>query len=132
MNYKQFLLVSAVFLAATLVVYSKTTYAEIFFKEDPVNGWNGVDSSTGFPNNDVGGLYTKQQIKDFLTSDSTSLWAQAINSKKCYIQVVKGCHQPSDPHITLNSRVPTGRDYKKFNDCNLGIAGSNNIHVKCP
>ena len=78
-------------------------------------GWNSAANSNVH-------AYTTNQAQQVLEAYSDAL-SSAINSSRCNIRVTKGCHQPNDPHFTIEE---TARN------CNQDLwAGTRNVHVPC-
>lgn len=86
-------------------------------------GWNGAGNNDA-GNGGAGGL-GQAQITQCLRSYSDDLSA-AIDCGM--IEVIKGCHQAGDPHITINGKA-TKKMSKKCQE-NM-YAGSNSIHIPC-
>jgi hypothetical protein len=107
MQYRKALVIG---LFTTLV--SAAASAGITFK----TGWNSAENS------DVR-AYNTNTAKNFLENSSDDL-KTAINKSSCKIEVTKGCHQPNDPHFTLNGQ-------NSGSSCKSIYAGSKSIHIPC-
>lgn len=93
---------------------SGIAHADIVFKP----GWNDPENSNVH-------VYTQQEATVFLSNYSEDL-KKGIDSSSCKINVTKGCHQPTDPHFTLD-----GVGSKP--SCKSSYAGSKSVHVgPCP
>lgn len=100
----------AVGLAAVLV--SGAGHASITFKA----GWDS-------PENGNVKKYTKPGATDYLSRYSEELKIM-IDKGACKLTVTKGCHQPDDPHFTVN-----GIGSRK--NCRSLHAGSKSFHIPC-
>lgn len=89
------------------------SYGAITFKK----GWDSEEYS------DVT-YHTKSSATEYLRNHSDSLQGMIDASSKCMIEVTKSCHQPNDPHFTIN-----GANSKS--SCTLIYAGSRSIHIPC-
>lgn len=100
----------AIGLAAVLA--SGAGHASITFKA----GWDS-------PENSNVRAYTKSGATDYLSDYSDELKIM-IDKGACKLTVTKGCHQPNDPHFTLNG-------IGSKDSCKSTYAGSRSIHIPC-
>jgi len=97
-------------LAAVLV--SGAGHASIAFKA----GWDSPENS------DVK-KYTKSGATEYLGNYSDALKIM-IDKGACKLTVTKGCHQPDDPHFTVNG-------IGSKDSCKSIYAGSKSDHIPC-
>jgi hypothetical protein len=104
-------------LIAMTALVAGSAQAEIKFKP----GWD-------LPENSNVQVYTEQQATDFLKDKSDDLKKIIEGPATCVLEVTKGCHQPNDPHFTVNGT-------KSKDNCKVKslYVGSKSDHViSCP
>jgi hypothetical protein len=96
------------------------------------DGWDGFTQYglNIFSNNDAGnggaGGLTKSQITQCLHNSSNEL-SKAIDCG--LIEVIKGCHQLANPHITINGKAAKSNMPKKCRENTY--AGTSSVHIPC-
>lgn len=102
-------------LIAMTVFVAGHAHAAIQFKK----GWNDPDNSNVH-------TYTKAEAEEYLVNYSDELKKIINGPAACVLEVTKGCHQPSDPHFTVNGAKSTSK-------CKVDsiYVGTKSDHIPC-
>jgi hypothetical protein len=85
-------------LIAMTVLVAGTAQATIQFK----GGWDSAENSDA-------GVYTQSAATEFLKNKSDDLRKIIEGPAACVLEVTLGCHQPNDPHFTVNGLKSTDK-----------------------